>query len=45
MALSVVLSFVLTLVMGFEDIPVQEQASQTPARADAAMPGQPAASL
>lgn len=45
MALSVVLSFVLTLVMGFEDIPVQEQAPQTPAQADAAMPGQPAASL
>lgn len=45
MALSVVLSFVLTLVMGFEDIPVQEQTPRTPARADAAMPGQPATSL
>ncbi len=45
MALSVVLSFVLTLVMGFEDIPVEEPAPQAPARADAAMPGQPAASL
>ena len=42
---NLVVGFVLTLVMGFEDIPVQEQASQTPARADAAMPGQPAASL
>ncbi|MFM5854614.1 PTS cellobiose/arbutin/salicin transporter subunit IIBC [Aeromonas rivipollensis] len=45
MALSVVLSFVLTLVMGFEDIPVESQAPRTPARADAAMPGQPATSL
>ena len=28
MALSVVLSFVLTLVMGFEDIPVESPASR-----------------
>ncbi|ADU72043.1 PTS cellobiose/arbutin/salicin transporter subunit IIBC [Pantoea sp. At-9b] len=39
MALSVVLSFVLTLVLGFEDIPVAESSPKTPAAAvDAAKP-------
>lgn len=39
MALSVVLSFVLTLVLGFEDIPIAESSPKTPAAAvDAAKP-------
>ncbi|MOA36559.1 PTS system cellobiose/arbutin/salicin-specific transporter subunits IIBC [compost metagenome] len=36
MALSVVLSFILTLLMGFEDIPVQEEHPQ--AASDEAVP-------
>lgn len=38
MALAVVLSFVLTLILGFEDIPVEDAAAQA-RKTKAAQPG------